>query len=84
MTRLTRSRRSLLGLSHMAAHGKDPHKSKAAEGSKTLPPPPPAGEEGGGTLDRVVEFEEAFELLKAYYDENKHSIVPQAVAVRTI
>jgi len=77
MMSIARNGRALSGLSHMAAHGKDPHKSKSTEGSKA-PPPLSSGGEGG---DRVVEFEEAFELLKKYYDENKHSIVPQAVVV---
>lgn len=71
-----RSGRALFGLSHMAAHGKDP-KLKTTE----KPKPPPGGGEDSGVPERDVDFDEAFSALKIYFGENKHSTVPQAVAV---
>lgn len=73
------SGRRLLQLKHMAAHGHDlKHKHKAGSSTSAAPAPAP---DGGGEDSRPVEFQEAFPYLVTYFNENKHTKVPQAVSV---
>ena len=67
-------------LKHMAAHGHD-LKHKKSEKAAPVAQAAPSDSQTNDDNQRAVEFDEAFVELQKYFKENKHSKVPQAVAV---